>query len=116
MIPTLFENLLFLSALVFFFFTLLLETVLRRMIEIQGTRTALLLLVNTCILHQNNGTTCPSYINYCLKRRCFVAGYFQPVQINNYFKEFCHQIDNYGQLPLQIEDTACLPQNRHFLQ
>jgi len=27
----------------------------------------------THVLHQNNGTMCPSYINYCMKRRCFVV-------------------------------------------
>jgi len=54
------------------------------MIEIQGRGTALLLLVNTRILHQNNGTTCPSYINYSLKRRHFVASHVQPVTPQQY--------------------------------
>jgi len=55
------------------------------MIEIQCRGTALLLLVNPHILQQNNGTACPSYINYCLKRRQFVAGYVQPAIKQNRF-------------------------------
>jgi len=47
-------------------------------IEIQGGGTALLLLVNPHIW-QSNGTVHPSYMNYRLKRRRFVAGYFQPI-------------------------------------
>jgi len=46
------------------------------MVEIQDSFTALLLLVNPCILHQNNGTTHPSYINY---QRRFSVGYVQPI-------------------------------------
>jgi len=45
------------------------------MIEIQCRGTALLLLVSPHIPHQNNGIMHPSYINYHLKRICFVASY-----------------------------------------
>jgi len=49
------------------------------MIEIQYSGIALLFLVNPCIVYQNNGTVCLNYIYYCLKGRCFVANYVQPV-------------------------------------
>jgi len=45
------------------------------MIEIQYSSTALILLINPRIPHQNNGTASPSY----MKRRYFVVSYVQPV-------------------------------------
>jgi len=54
----------------------------------QGRDTFLLLLVNLCIPHQNNSTVCPSYINYCLKRKHFVSALllamFNPLWIKNF--------------------------------
>jgi len=45
------------------------------------------------LLWQNNGTACPSYINYSLKRRCQLCSTrYTAVQINNCFKNnFCNQ-------------------------
>jgi len=85
-------------------------------IEIQGRDTALLLLVNPCIPHQKNGTTYPSYINYCPKKRHFVAHYVQPIiQLYKSMKRTsAATYENYGQFPLQMEVITCLPQNRHF--
>jgi len=40
------------------------------MIEMQCSSTAFLLLVNSIIPHQNNGTARPSYISYCLTLHC----------------------------------------------
>jgi len=44
-------------------------------IEIQGRGTALLLLVNPCILDQNNGTMLPQLYQLVKYSRYFVAGY-----------------------------------------
>jgi len=51
------------------------------MIEMQYSSTALLLLVNPCILHQNNGL---SYINYCPKMLCcqLCATHYTTLRIN----------------------------------
>jgi len=87
------------------------------MIEMQYSSVAILLLANPCIPNQNNGTSCHSYINHCLKRRCFVASYV--VQIKNCLKitsaiKVAHY-ENYGQFPLEIVAITCLPQNQYFL-
>jgi len=44
------------------------------LIEMQYSSTALLLLVNPCILHWNNGTACPSYILFDLIWRTKMNG------------------------------------------
>jgi len=67
MVPTLVEN--------FHFFSIHEKTIIMIMVEIQYSGTALLLLVNPWIPHQNDGNACPSY---CLKGRRFVASYVQP--------------------------------------
>jgi len=78
------------------------------MIEIQYIGTALLLLVIPRIPYQNNRTTRPSYICYCLKRRCFVASYVQPV-IQQYKSTTVFAIkENYGLILLQMEAIMCL--------
>jgi len=46
--------------------------------DVQDGGTALLLLMISHKLHQNNGTMCPSYIIYHEKRRHFVAALFNP--------------------------------------
>jgi len=85
---------------------------------VQYSGTALLLLVNLRIPHQNNDNACPSYINYCLKRRRFVASNVQPVvQQYELTNNFCNQsshYENYGWFPLQIKANTCIPQNQHF--
>jgi len=73
--------------------------------------TALLLLVNPYMLHQNNGTVCPTYLYqvYCLKRRCFIARYFQSFmqqyKSTTVKKNFCNQsshYENYRRFPEAI--------------
>jgi len=56
MVPTLVENSYFFSVPFFW------NTIIMIMIEIQYSSTALLLLVNPHIPHQNNGTARPTYV------------------------------------------------------
>jgi len=66
--------------------------------------------VNPCILHQNNGTTITPLTLFCLKRRCFIASYVQPViqqyesttVKKNSYNQNSHY-ENYGRFPLQME-------------
>jgi len=112
-IPTLVENSKFFSVLVFK--TFFGNITIMIMIEIQYSGTALLLLVNPCVPHQNNGIMPQLYhFNYHLKRGCFVAEPVVWVKCLN-----CNQSSvykNYGWFPSQIKAITCLPQNPHFLR
>jgi len=76
------------------------------MIEIQGRATDW--WTHTYgIPHQNNGIVHPSYINYCLKRRHFIADCVQPV-IQQYKsttvkKNFCDQSSHYENYNFRYE-------------
>jgi len=80
------------------------------MIEIQYSSTALLLP------HQNNGTAHPSYINYYLKSRRFVARYVQPLIINKYFYNQSSSYENYRQFLLQMEHIGRPMKNTMYVQ
>jgi len=75
MVPTLVEN----PNILVYLFVNFFENIIMIMIEIQYSSTALLLLANPRILHQNSGTVCLLTYLYCLKRRRFVASYIQLV-------------------------------------
>jgi len=81
--------------------------------------TALLVLVNSCTLHQNNGTILPSYIR---KEDALLPAVFDRLySITNqqlFKKNYCNQSshnENYRQFLLQMEAIVCLPQSRHFM-
>jgi len=90
------------------------------MIKIQGRDTALLLMLNSCIPHQNNCTVHPSYINYHLMICCQLClTHYTAVWINNCLKRTSAiEVANIKIMKkkLWIEANMCLPQNQHFLQ
>jgi len=90
------------------------------MIEIVTQLYYWLLLVNPCILHQNNG---PVISVITRKKDAFLPAFFNPLNSSTnlqlFKKNFCNQnshYENYGRFLLQMEAIVCLPQNRHFLQ
>jgi len=66
---------------------------------VQYSGTALLLLVNPCILHQKKMHHAPHLRIYRLKRRHFVTSYVQPVmqqyESTTVKKNFCYQSSHY---------------------
>jgi len=91
-------------------------------IEMQFSGTALLLLVNPCILHRNNGTACPTYVFIVWKENTLLPAMFNPLYNStnqqSFKKNFCNQsnhYENYRRFSLQMEAITCLPQNQHFV-
>jgi len=83
--------------------------------------TALLLLVSPLIPHENNGTTCPTYVFIVWKEDILLPAMSNPLYSSTnqqlFKKNFCNQsshYENYGQFPLGFEAITCLPQNQHF--
>jgi len=81
--------------------------------------TALLLLVNSCTLYQNNGTVRPSYIR---KEDTLLPAMFNWLySITNqqlFKKNYCNQSshnENYRQFLLLMEAIVCLPQSVDFV-
>jgi len=63
------------------------------MIEIQYSSTVLLLLVNPYILHQNNGTSFPTYVFIVWTENALLPAMFNPFSKNQqlFKKNFCNQ-------------------------
>jgi len=90
--------------------------------EIQYSSTALLLLVNPCILHRNNHPAHPNYVFIVWKEDASLPAMFNPLCSSTnqelFKKSFCNQSShygNYGWFPLQMKAILFLPQNQHFV-
>jgi len=93
------------------------NTIIMIMMEIQYSGTALLLLVNPHISHQNNGTERPNQLSSEKKKLCFqlCSTHYTAVRINN-----CLKITSAIKVaPIKITDDLLqmetIPQNQHFL-
>jgi len=83
---------------------------------IQYSSTALLLLVNSCIPHWNNWTTCPTYVFIVWKEDALLPAMFNPLCSSTnqqlFKKNFCNQsshYENYRQFLLRMKAIMCLP-------
>jgi len=80
------------------------------MIEMQKSSTALLLLVNPCIPHWNNDTTCPTYVFIVWKHSNPLCS---SMNQQLFKRNFCSHYENYGWFLLRMKASMCLPQNQH---
>jgi len=83
------------------------------MIEIQYSGTALLLPVNPCILHQNDGTCTPQLYQFLSEKKMpccqLCSTHYTSSSMNQ-------QITSAIKVAPLVEAITCLPQNQHFSQ